>query len=516
MRLRWAVVICIAILSFVGGGWLARVTGPQAHAPRGPEREMFERALEAIANDHVDGRPEDFLYTDATNGIISGLGDPYAELLQGENYRRYNEQMSGTRLGLRLRLREHQGATGISGSTLDALGTDVGIGPLDEIVAVDGRSTEGWTPADAARALAGNAGTFVTLTVRPFGSTTTVVRRVARTAVHVPAVSSGVMLRDGVGYVALHASTETAARELRDALLVLRTRGMRRLVLDLRQNPGGLIPQAVEIAELFLDPSDTIAIARARTPAQSRTHVARTRQPWPAMPVVLLVNRQTASAAEVIAGALQDHDRAAVVGLPTYGKGVIQTTYPLGEEVAVKFTTARWYTPSGRSIQRQSASVDSTAIFHSSAGRPLPAGRGIVPDIPVRPAPGSGTDRALVDAMGGDLGLYRATVSAYVRDLRREGTVGRSRLEPTAAMRTALWRRMQRAGVRVDRTRFEQAAPNVHRDLGYEITRQVLGEEAEIRDRLSDDRQLQAATALLRRAPTQAALLRALGAAPAR
>ena len=516
MRIRWAVVTAIAILSFIGGGWLARVTDPRMPVARGPEREIFERVLEAIATEHVDGLPEPELYTDATNGIITGLDDPYAELLQGESYRRYNDQMSGTRLGLRLRLREHEGATGISGSTLDALGTDVGIGPLDEIIAVDGKSTEGWTPADAARALGGSAGTYVTLTVRPFGSTTTVRRRVARTAVHVPAVSPGVMLGDGVGYVALHASTETAARELRDALLALRTRGMRRLVLDLRQNPGGLIPQAVEIAELFLDPADTIAVARARTPAQSRAHVSRTKQPWPAMPIVLLVNRQTASAAEVIAGALQDHDRAAVVGLPTYGKGVIQTTYPLGEEVAVKFTTARWYTPSGRSIQRNSAAVDTTAVFRSSGGRPLPAGRGIVPDIPVRPDPAIGTDRALVDAMGGDLGLYRATVAALVRDLKREGTVSRTRLQPTAAMRTALWRRMQRAGVRVDRTRFEQAAPNVHRDIGYEITRQVLGEEAEIRDRLSDDRQLQAATALLRRAPTQAALVRALGAARTR
>ena len=512
MRIRWAVIVAIAILSFIGGGWLARAMDRRPAIARGPAREVFERALEAIATEHVDGRDEAELYTDATDGVMNGLEDPYAELLQGESYRRYNQQMTGTRLGLRLRLREHQGASGISGSTLDELGTDVGIGPLDEILAVDGKSTEGWTPADAARALAGSPGTTVTLTVRPFGSTKTVVRRVARTAVHVPAVSPGVMVGSGVGYVALHASTETAARELRDALLALRARGMRRLVLDLRQNPGGLIPQAVEIAELFLDPADTIAIARARTPAQSRTHVSRTKQPWPAMPIVLLVNRQTASAAEVIAGALQDHDRAAIVGTPTYGKGVIQTTYPLGEEVAVKFTTARWYTPSGRSIQRNSPAVDSTAVFRSSGGRPLAAGRGIVPDVPVPPGPTDRTDRALADAMGGDMGLYRATISAYVRELKREGTVTRTRLDPTASMRTALWRRMVRAGVQIDRTRFEQAAPNVHRDLGYEITRQVLGEEAEIRARLSDDRQMQAASALLRRAPTQGALLRALGA----
>jgi len=134
---------------------------------------------------------------------------------------------------------------------------------------------------------------------------------------------------------------------------------MRTLVLDLRNDPGGLIKQGVQVAELFLPKGDTIVVTRGRTTEHSRVYVASGGEKWPDLGLVVLVNDGTASSAELVAGALQDHDRAAVIGLPTYGKGVLQTTYPLSSDMAIKLTTARWFTPSGRSINRPRTHADS-------------------------------------------------------------------------------------------------------------------------------------------------------------
>ena len=149
--------------------------------------------------------------------------------------------------------------------------------------------------------------------------------------------------------------SEGARCELRAAVDRLVAEGMTSLVLDLRSNPGGLIREGVEVAGLFLQTGDTVAISRGRSSRHSKTYLAEDSGDWGGLRLVLLVNRGTASSAELIAGALQDHDRAVIVGTATYGKGVLQTTYPLGDEVALKLTTAKWYTPSGRSVQRPPA-----------------------------------------------------------------------------------------------------------------------------------------------------------------
>ena len=188
----------------------------------------------------------------------------------------------------------------------------------------------------------------------------------------------------------------------------MKAKGMKSLILDLRLNPGGLLDQGVKVADLFLDPKQEIVATRGRARGLDQGVLTTMRgRPWPELPIVVLVNDGTASAAEIIAGALQDHDRAVVVGTPTFGKGLVQTLFPLGDGVALKLTTARWYTPSGRTIQRiakneedqaeQAATdaVDSVAgaptrstpilpsssaqSFHTDAGRVVRGGGGIVP-----------------------------------------------------------------------------------------------------------------------------------------
>lgn len=478
-RSPWFAIAALAVTAFAGGGVAARALYKPGPVDQSRTATLFRAALETVRANHVDGPERADLYGSAMAGLLAGLDDPYAELLRNESLRLYNQRMSGTRLGLRLQLRKHEGGMNIVGGSLRALRTDAGIGPGDEILAVNGRSTEGWTPADAARALAdaGSAGSVVTLLVRPHGSESTEIRRVARTEVHVPAVSPGVLLSGSTGYLALHASTESAPEELRQAIVSLRERGMKRLVLDLRHNPGGLIPQAVRMASLFLGRGDTIAITKGRAVSHSRIYVDREAEVWPDMQVTLLVNRSTASAAELFAGALQDQDRATIVGTPTYGKGVIQTTFPLGNETAVKFTTARWYTPSGRSVRGE----DSTSS------------NGIIPDVAVAGMPAA--DRVLARMFGTQYELFQIVLATHIDGLRAGGAREVRAGVPTRAMQQDLWTRFVAAGGRMDRDKFEQAGPYVRERMRDESVRQVWGEEAALRRELTNDPQVQAALA---------------------
>jgi len=477
----WIVIAALSATSYMGGAWAARVfQGEPAVQPA--EAALFHAAIDTVLENHVDGGERESLYDGAAEGLLASLGDPYAELLQDERYRSYNQRLSGTRLGLKLALQPHEGGVTLTPSALRAMGADIGIGPLDEILEVNGQSTDGWTPADAARALAGSHGNEITLLIRRHGTQRTETRRVARTEIHVPAVSPGVMLSGRTGYVALHAFTEASPRELRDVVEGLRARGMRTLILDLRHNPGGLIPQAVEAAGLFLDRGDTVAVTRGRTATHSRVYVTRTPQAWPELRLALLVNGATASASELMAAALQDHGRAKVVGTTTFGKGVIQTTFPLREETAVKFTTARWYTPNGGSIQR-------TDSLHGTSG--------VVPDVTVEPTRSSGR-RILERVMGQDAELFTAVIGAYVGNLRAEGAAAVLNATVTPAMVEELWQQFEAAGAGVNRKTWDRVAAHVRERLRGEIVRQMWGEEAALRIELSDDRYVSTALEALR------------------
>src|SRR5216117_2763742 len=229
-----------------------------------------------------------------------------------------------------------------------------GIQSGNQIIALDGRSTEGWKNDQAVKQLRGEPGSAVELKVRRVGVEGPLAFKLTRATIHIRSVQVSMMLDDRVGYVLLTPVSETSAQELTDAVNGLVQKGMKSLVLDLRGNPGGLLDQGVALSELFLDPGQEVVETRGRAPTTSKTYRDAKPQPWPNLPVVVLTNGGTASAAEIITGALQDHDRAVVVGTPTFGKGLVQSLWQLTPETALKLTTARWFTPSGRTIQRKS------------------------------------------------------------------------------------------------------------------------------------------------------------------
>lgn len=502
-RARWIALTSVVALAFLSGAWLTRAK-PSARGSVYQQARLFENVVGAINRHYIDSLGEGDLYQRAAAALVTSLNDPYAELLVHESYREYQRQMTGTQLDLGV-----QDAPTESGA---GLGEGATVGAGDEILSIDGRSTAGWSTSKVEDALRRGTGSSVTVVVRPVGSDRPVVRRITRTPVHVPAASPGVLLDGGVGYVVLHRMSDHAADELRAAVDRLKNAGMKALVLDLRSNPGGLIREGVKVAGLFLQPGDTVAVSRGRA-TTSRVYLASESAGWDDIRLVLLVNRGTASSAEVIAGALQDHDRAAIVGTPTYGKGVLQTTYPLGEEVALKLTTAKWFTPSGRWVQRPPAQAVGAAgnrtpalepqVFRTVAGRPIPDQSGILPDLTVRSSLRTDGERVLYTALGDDLERFRRVLSAYAAELRADGSVTDEAFQVTAQMREGLYQRLLEEGVSLSPETYQDASGYVTDQLGYEIARELFGTESVVRRQAKADRQLQAALRLLRTADSQ-------------
>lgn len=343
--------------------------------------------------------------------------------------------------------------------------------------------TELMTADDYARFSAQVAG-------RPVGS----VAASLRAAIPMPSADA-VLLSDGrTGYLALRSITGQTATEVRGAVNALTLRGMRSLVLDLRGNPGGLVTEAAGVADLFLDPGLRITALRGRTERFTREYRSAQPQLWPSLPVVVIVDQSTASSAELIAGALQEHGRAKVVGTRTFGKGVIQTTFPLDAGGALKLTTARWYTPHDRNVNRPGIADGATWDADSVAGD---AG-GIVPDIVVHASRRSGPERALMRALGPDAVRFREAIDAYAATVAARDTIAFAPgFEPDGDMLAALHASLPSHGIDLDRADFDGASAHVARQLGYAVTRLTLGAEAELARRSLDDHQLGAALALL-------------------
>jgi carboxyl-terminal processing protease len=515
-RARWVALITVVATSFLSGAWLTRAK-PSAEGGVYQQARLFENVVGAIHRHYIDSLGEGDLYQRAASALVTSLNDPYAELLVRENYREYKRQMSGNRVEIGSPRKPTESGAG--------LGEGTDLKPGDEVLSIDGTDTRGWGTTRLEDALRRGRNRTVTVVVRPAGTDQPIVRRIARTPVHVPAASSGVLLDGGVGYVVLHRMSEHAADELRVAVDRLKQDGMRALVLDLRSNPGGLIREGVNVAGLFLEPGDTVAVSQGRTARSPRTYLAEQSADWDGIRLVLLVNRGTASSAEVIAGALQDHDRAAIVGTPTYGKGVLQTTYPLGEEVALKLTTAKWFTPSGRWVQRPPVDAVGAAgnrtpalepkVFRTRAGRPIPDQSGILPDLTVRSSLRSDGERVLYSALGHDLERFRRVLSAYADELRADGSVTDETFQVTPEMREGLYARLLEEGITLSRETYYDASPYVADQLGYEIARELFGTESVVRRQAKADRQLQAALRLLRGSESQQEVITAAVAAQA-
>jgi len=526
MKLRKIVIVTsVAGLALATGGWLLQ----HEAAPAGSvyqQARLFEDVLAHVADYYVDSIDERRLYQLAIDGMLDQLHDPYSVFLKRDDFKALNEATTGNYGGLGIQIEVRDGWITVVAPLPDTPAERAGIQTGDQIVGLDGRSTEGWKQDQAVKELRGEAGSAVELKVRRVGIEQPLAFKLNRALIHVRSVQVSMMLDDKVGYVLLTPVSETSAPELTDAVTALLQKGMKSLVLDLRGNPGGLLDQGVAVSELFLDPGEEVVATRGRAPNSTRMYRDAKPQPWPNLPVVVLANGGTASAAEIITGALQDHDRAVVVGTPTFGKGLVQSLWQLTPETALKLTTARWYTPSGRTIQRKSKNeddqlaqaeaaelgrdttkVDSSLVFHTDHGRTVLGGGGIRPDLFIKPDTFTTAERVFLKALGNKILTYQDVRASYELEVKGSGRVKSPTFSVTPDMVDEVVRRLRTRGVVVPDSVLAGARTLIADDLGNEITRYVFGRPSEVRRRMDEDRQVQAALALARRAKSPQDLL---------
>ncbi len=327
----------------VGGArwWAARRLAPVTTAG------VFQDVLAAIRQSFVDSLSDEELYVKAAKGVVSTLGDPYSSFLSPAEFRRYREILRGQGQSVGVTLADGAGGlrirSVIGGSPADRAGVE----PGQYVLRIGDRETGGMSVAKAAWALEDTA--EVRIRVRTPGDSAPMDLVLVPHFLRLPAVTQTAWLGHGLGYVTIRSVSDNAASQLESALDHLDAEHLSGLIVDLRGNLGGRLDQAIAIAELFLDPGERIGAMMKRQDFPA-VYAASEPQAYPRLPVVLLVDRHTASSAEIIASALRDNHRARLVGERTYGKGMVQTTIPLGDSIAVRLSTGRWKTPAGLTI----------------------------------------------------------------------------------------------------------------------------------------------------------------------
>ena len=501
--------------ALVTGGWLLQRGSRTGTFTAYEGEQLFQSVFRRVQNDFVDPISDSALYRKSLDGMLYELKDPYSTFLPPDRFARLNETTSGNYAGLGLETDLRDGWLIVVAPIPGGPAERAGLQPGDRIIEVMGKSAKGWTSEEASHALRGAPGTSVILKIERPGVTTPIVLSLTRTTIHQSAVRRSSMLGDGVGYIDLKAFSDSTAKELNGAIGGLLGHGMKTLVLDMRTNPGGLLTQGVRVSDLFLNPGQKIVSMRGRLPEANREFADTAAQRWPNLPLIVLVDGRSASAAEIVAGALQDHDRALIVGRPTYGKGSAQSVVSFGDQGGLKLTTARWFTPSGRSIARPPVDDESDdppsssrERYRTDAGRVIYGGGGILPDVIAGDSATPMPEANFIRLLGANAGHFRDAITDYALSLKASGGIASPDFVVTPVMRDEVWKRMKARAIDIPRSAFDDAEPLVSRLIGFDIARYVLGGEAEFRRRASADQPLQKALELARGARTEGDLLR--------
>lgn len=381
-------------------------------------------ALSVIQANHIDGKKLDYnsIFKSSITGML-GVLDPHSTYFDPIEYASFRTEQRSEYFGIGATiddLREGSDVnTYIRATFPESPAARAGLRYGDRITAVDGQSMKGKTYPEVRKHLLGPRGTTVKVTVVHQASNQTETVSIVRDAVSLPSISQSYMLKPGVGYVAMTGGFNlTTADEFEQSLKQLHGKGMNMLVLDLRGNRGGLLIQAVRVANTFLQRGQMIVSQKGRFRDSSQAYAAVNDTP-DNVAVVVLVNGDTASAAEIVAGALQDHDRALIVGETTFGKGLVQFPFQLDYDSALLLTIAKYFTPSGRLIQRDYSNGGYNYYFpnglasernqgtnpqtgpesHTDMGRAVYGGGGIAPDETVKPGTISAAERHLRDVL---------------------------------------------------------------------------------------------------------------------
>jgi carboxyl-terminal processing protease len=398
---RRGIILLTAVLAISAllGGWF----GPTVRATAAGGSDMqdsvksFTRVLSIVERNYADPVDVDkAIYDGAIPGMLRVL-DPHSNFFDPRQYALFREEQQGKYYGVGMTVQGRDNQTIVLAPFVGSPAYKAGIRPGDIIQKVDGKSCTGLTTTEVADMLKGAKGTTVHISLGREGWDKPIDVTVVRDEIPRPGVEYFTMVKPGIGYVRVSTFNETTDNDLAEALKQLDVSKFDGLIIDLRNNGGGLLNQAVGMSDMFLDKNEIVVSHRGRSSSEKRYYALRGNQGIE-VPLIVLINGQSASASEIVAGSIQDHDRGLIVGETSFGKGLVQTQYPLSEDTALLLTTARYYTPSGRLIQRDYKNI-SLYDYHynpkpprtpevklTDSGRQVFGQGGITPDDAV-PAP---------------------------------------------------------------------------------------------------------------------------------
>jgi carboxyl-terminal processing protease len=515
-RFRKAALGLVVVAPLVAGGFIAQERATQDGG------RLLGQVLDLVQSRYVDSIDESALYEKAARGLVGQLQDPYSELLSPRQLTQFNTTTGGRYGGLGMSIEDQPGKGTVVAKVFHNTPAEVaGVREGDIIIGIDTLSTRGWGNGRVADSLRGVPGSKVSVTFARPGVVEPIRSQFTRAVIRVPAVAYAITI-DGIGYLPLDNFNESSTRDIAAAVRKFQSEGAKGLILDLRRNPGGFLDQALSISNLFLPQGVEVASVRGRG-QEPQVYTARERPIAADLPIVILIDQYSASAAEIVAGALQDHDRALILGVTSFGKGLVQTMYNLDGGYALKMTTGKWYTPAGRSIQKErkllpdgqyvevhpdSLESDSSRkarpTYKSTAGRVLYGGGAITPDIVVRPDTFSAPEQSFLRATAARSQDIYVTLYDYAFELK-------SRVKPDFVVqpewREELYNRLRKKGVEIDRPMYDGASRYLDRAIERRVARLAFGDSAERRRTIPDDPQLQRAVEILKTHPTTRQLI---------
>ena len=501
-RLRRVSLVALAALPLVGTGF---VVG--RHFPA-DGYQLYRSVFQLVSQEAVDSLPPDSLYQMSARGLIAVLDDPYSELFNRHDFENFNRNALGNRyggVGLRIvNIRDTvQVFRVVPGGPAEAAGVQRG----DRIITVGDSSAIGWTTDRVANHLTGEPGTPVTVGLLHHLSGQQYSVTVNRAVISVSVVPFTTLLAGNIGYVPIQRFSDRAAADVAAAVHQLEAQGATSFILDLRGNPGGSLDQAVAMGDLFVGPGRAIVTVKARHAVDTLRGTSAAMLP-PRTPLAVLVDSSSASASEIVAGALQDYDRALLVGTNTYGKGVVQGAYTLPDGWVLKLTTARWYTPLGRPLQRTRADSARAVrpTYTTFGGRQILGGGGVVPDVIVFSDTLSSTALSLLRILNTRASLVNDVLERYAGELESQAGPG---FQVLPAWRNELLHRFRTAGLLLPDSLDAGAAFYLDRLLEARVGDLVLSDSQTFARRMPRDQQLARAMALLQGTRSQAELLAA-------
>ena len=473
-------------------------------------REKIRAIAELIEETYYQPPDEQLLAVASIRGALETL-DPHSYFLDPSSFSRMREEYTGKYFGLGIQIQKQGDHIVVISPIEGGPAWRLGIQPGDAITHIDGESTVPLSNYDALQLLRGEEGAPVTITIVRDGLESPFELTIVREEIPLLSVPYAFMLEDGIGYIYIRNFAENTPRELEDGLKKLTAQGMTSLLLDLRLNTGGPLVQSIDVADLFLPRGSLVVSIKGRNPRYDQSFLARRTHPYEDLPLVILIDQGTASASEIVSGAVMDHDRGLIVGEDSWGKGLVQTVFPLAPNMAVALTVAKYLTPSGRSIQRDYSEIDdyllskrasdeTREVRYTDAGRKVLGQGGITPDYHVH---------SLLKPLTGRLRLSGAFFS-YARKLVQHQTeLGRKFVfpgDPEAAGAPAAgkilvgrtfvvndevvadFRRfLTGRNVSYDEKAFLDAEPEIRRELEREIAGAIWGVDEGIRvARLTD------------------------------